>query len=71
MIRSGVSFVNAMPGESAWCFWFRDKPSGRQFSVFRFPFSVFRFQNLDISSRPIRAIRLIRGLQSSHFSKRV
>jgi|GEM_PF-3955652 len=32
--------------------------------------SVFRFQNLEISSLPIRVIRLIRGSQSSHFLKR-
>ena len=32
--------------------------------------SKFRFQNLEISSLRIRAIRLIRGSQSSHFLKR-
>ena len=31
------------------------------------PFRKFRFQNLAISSRPIRAIRFIRGSPSSHF----
>ena len=33
--------------------------------------SVFSFQNLELSSVPIRLIRLIRGSQSSHFLKRV
>ena len=31
--------------------------------------SVFRFQKPEISALPIRAIRLIRGSQSSHFLK--
>jgi len=34
-------------------------------------FSVFSFQNLELSSLPIRAIRFIRGSQSSHFLKRM
>ncbi len=35
------------------------------------PFRKFRFQNLVISSRPIRAIRFIRGSPSSHFLQRM
>ena len=44
---------------------------GGEKSVFSFQFSVFSFQSLEISSLPIRAIRVILGSQSSHFLNRV
>ena len=47
-----------------------------QCAIVKIPFSFFRFQKREISSplfsSPlIRAIRLIRGSQSSHFLKRM
>jgi hypothetical protein len=54
-------------------FWINDKPCARrsvvscQLSVVSCQLSVVSCRNLEISTLPIRAIRFIRGSQSSHF----
>jgi hypothetical protein len=47
-------------------FWINDKPCARR-SVVSCQLSVVSCRNLEISTLPIRAIRFIRGSQSSHF----